>query len=78
MSDKEMTTVVLNALPKEWGNFVSSIYRKKEAIPFKDLWSLCKNEEFRLKAKNDVGSNEQTQAYAAMTRKKAKFEKFET
>lgn len=34
MSDKEMTTVVLNALLDEWGNFVSSIYGKKETTPF--------------------------------------------
>ena len=26
MSDREMTTVVLNALPEEWGNFTSRIY----------------------------------------------------
>ena len=32
--DKEMTIVVLNALPNEWGNFISSIYGKKEATPF--------------------------------------------
>jgi len=33
MCDKEMTTVVLNALPEDWGNFTSSIYDKKEATP---------------------------------------------
>ena len=32
--DKEMTTVVLNALPQEWGIFTSRIYGKKEATPF--------------------------------------------
>ena len=26
MSDTEMTTAVLNALPKEWGNFPYSLY----------------------------------------------------
>ena len=31
MSDREMTTVVLNALPEEWRNLTSSIYAKKEA-----------------------------------------------
>jgi len=30
MSDKEMATMVINALPDEWGKFVSSIYGKKE------------------------------------------------
>ena len=49
MSDKEMNTAELNALPDEWGNFVSSIYGKKEATPFSELWSLCKMEETRLK-----------------------------
>ena len=58
MSDREMTTVVLNASLEEWGNFTSSIYGKKEATPFQDLWSLCKIEESRLKAKSDVGASE--------------------
>ena len=38
MSDKEMTTVVLNALPEEWGNFTSSIYAKKEATTLSEMW----------------------------------------
>ena len=75
MSGKEMTTIVLNALPKEWGNFTSSIYGKKEATPFNKLWSLCKIEETRLKAKSYIGSNEQTQAFVAMTNRKGKFGK---
>ena len=29
MSDTEMTTVVLNALPEEWGSFTSSLYGNK-------------------------------------------------
>ena len=41
MSDKEMTTIVLNALPKEWGNFTLILYGKKEATPFNEIWSLC-------------------------------------
>ena len=65
-----MTTVVLNDLPKGWGNFTSSIYGKKEAMPFQDLWSLSKIEETRLKAKIDIGSNEENQAYAAISRRK--------
>ena len=77
MSNKEMTIVVLNALLDEWGNFMSSIYGKKEATPFSEQWSLCKIEETRLKAKSDVGSSEQTQAYATMARKKGKFGKFD-
>jgi len=55
ISNKKMTTVVLNALPKACGNFTLTIYGKKEATPFQDLWSLCKIEEIRLKAKIDVG-----------------------
>lgn len=64
MSRREMTTVVLNALPEEWGNFTSCIYAKKEATPLNELWSLCKIGETRLKAKDNVGSKEQ--AFAAM------------
>ena len=37
MFDKEMTTVALNALLDEWGNFVSSIYGKKEATLFNEI-----------------------------------------
>ena len=47
-----------------------TFYGKKEATPFNELWSSCKSEESRLKAKSDVGSNEQVQAYAAMARRK--------
>lgn len=50
MSDREMTTIVLNALPEESGNFVSCIYGNKETILFYELWSLRKIEETRLKA----------------------------
>ena len=76
MSDSEITTVVLNALPKEWGNFTSSLYGKKEATPFQDLWSLCKIEETRLKAKADIGSSEGNQAFAAISKKKGRLGKF--
>jgi len=30
MYDKEMTTIVLNVLPNEWGKFVSSIYGRRK------------------------------------------------
>ena len=59
ISDTEITTMVLNALPEEWGNFTSSLNGKKEATTFHDLWSLCKIEETRLKAKADIGSIEE-------------------
>ena len=42
ISNSEMTIVVLNALPKDWGNFTSSIYAKKEATTLNEMWSLCK------------------------------------
>ena len=74
ISDKEMTTVVLNALPKEWGNFTSSIYAKKEANTLSEMWSLCRTEETRLKGKEDMGSKEQT--FATMAKRKGKFGKF--
>jgi len=74
MSDKEMTTVVLNALPKEWGNFTSSIYAKKEATTLSEMWSLCRTKETRLKAKEYAGSKEQ--AFATMAKRKGKFGKF--
>ena len=56
-------------------NFISSIYGKKEATPFQDVLSLCKIEETRLKATIDIGSNEENQAYAAMSRRR-RFGKF--
>ena len=76
MSENEMTTIVINALPKEWGNFTSIIYGKKEATPFQDLGSLYNIEETRLKEKTDVGSHEKNQAYATMAKRKGKFGKF--
>ena len=74
MFDIEMTTVVLNALLDEWGNFTSSIYAKKEATTLSEMWSLCKIEETRLKAKEDMGSKEQ--AFATMAKRKGKFGMF--
>ena len=74
MSEREMTIVVLNGLPEDWGNFTSSIYAKKEATPLSELWSLCKIEETRLKVKDDVGSKEQS--FSTMAKKKGKFGKF--
>ena len=59
MYDREMTTIVLNALPENWGNFTSRIYAKNEATPISEMWSLCKIEETILKAKEDVGGKPQ-------------------
>lgn len=55
MSDIEMTTLVLNALPKDWGNFKSSIYSKKEATTLFEMWSLCRTKETILKEKEECG-----------------------
>ena len=76
MCDREMTTIVLNALPEEWGNFTSRIYGNKEATPFNELWSFCKIEETKIKEKSDLGSNEKTQAFFSMAKRKGKFWKF--
>lgn len=40
MSNNDMTTIMLNALLEERGNFTTSNYGKKEATPFNYLWSL--------------------------------------
>ena len=73
-----MTTYVLNALPNEWGNFVSSIYVKKEATLLSYLWELCKIKETILKAENAIELNEQIQTCATMTRKRGRFGNFES
>ena len=44
--------------------------------PFSELWSLCKIEETRLKAKSDGGPSEQVQAFATMAKRKEKLGKF--
>ena len=36
----EKSTVMLNALREEWGNFTSGLYGKIEATPFHDLGSM--------------------------------------
>jgi len=40
MFDREMTTVALNALLEDWGNFTSNIYAKKEPTPLSEMCSL--------------------------------------
>ena len=69
MSDREIFTMVQNALLKEWRGFTSSIDGREEATPFQ---SLGKIEESRLKA----GSSVENQAFATMSRKKGRFGKF--
>jgi len=70
---KKMTTIVLNALLEEWGHFTSSIFGNIEATILSEIWSLCKIEETRLKAKRDVGVGEQIQAFASMAKRKGNF-----
>jgi len=77
MSYKEVTAIVLNILPEEWGKFTSRSLRKNEATPFSELLSLFKIEETRLKEKNEEGSNKKVQAFAAMARRKGKFGRFD-
>ena len=74
MFERERTIIVLNALPKDWGNSKSSIYAKKEATTLNEKWYLCKTKETRLEAKEDVGSKEQ--AFAIMAKRMGKFGKF--
>ena len=74
MSNKDMTTMVLNALLEEWGNFTSCIYSKNKVSLLNELWSLCNIQETRLKSKDNVGSKEQE--FSTMAKRKGKFGKF--
>jgi len=53
--DKEMISIILNALIDEQGNVIST--KEEEAIPFIKLWSLYKEEEDRLKKESDKRSD---------------------
>lgn len=77
MSDQKMTTIVLNALPEEWRNFTTIIWAKKEASSLNDLWAICKVEEARLKAREDIAVVSKEQAFATRFKRKGKFGKFE-
>lgn len=44
----EIILIVLNTLTNEQGN---NVYEDKKAIPFNNLWFLCKKEENRLREK---------------------------
>lgn len=69
ISDSKITICVLNALPPKWSNFATSIYSKKDSTPFDELWAQCNLEETRIKAKDDIESNKQSQAFIARTKK---------
>lgn len=66
---------VLNSLPQEWSNFATSIYSKKDSNPFDELWAQCILEETGIKAKDDIGSYEQSPIFIARVKKlkKGKF-----
>ena len=72
-----MTICVLNELPPKWSIFATSIYSKKESTPFDELCIECILEETGIKSKDDIGSNEQSQAFIARVKKlkKGKFGK---
>lgn len=67
--DSEITSCVLNALPPKWSSFETRIYSKKDTTPFNELWAQCILEESRIKAKDDIESNERSQAFIARTKK---------
>lgn len=73
----EMTIYVLNALPLEWSSFATSIYSKRNSTPFDEFWSQWILEETKIKAKDDIESNEQSWAFIARKKKlkKGKFGK---
>jgi len=77
MSDEEKTTIVLNALPEEWGNFRTSIWAKMEASSLNELWAICKVEEARLKVKEDIFFGSKEKEFAIRFKIKGKFRKFE-
>ena len=68
---------MLNALPLELSRFATSIYSKKDSTPFDELWGECILDESRIKAKDEIGSDEQSQAFLARVKKlkKGKFGK---
>lgn len=71
ISDSQLTTCVLNALPSEWSSFLTKIYSRKDSPNFNELWTLCILEVTRLKAKDDTESNnEKSQAFVVRSKKK--------
>ena len=57
ISDSELITYVINALPPSWDGFAGGIYARKYTPTFEELWALCVLEETRLKAKDDTEPN---------------------
>lgn len=78
VSNYELITRILNALPLEWSSFVTSIYSRIDTPNFDKIWSLCMIKEAILKEKDDTDPNEKSQVFAAkVKKKKGKFGKFE-
>lgn len=61
--DYEMTMCVLNVLPPNWSSFTTSIYSKKDSIPFDELWAQCILKNFIIK------ENERSQGFITRTKK---------
>jgi len=38
VSNSEMTTCVLNALPPDWSSFETNVYSRHDTTPFDELW----------------------------------------
>ncbi|MCY6488218.1 hypothetical protein, partial [Actinobacillus pleuropneumoniae] len=72
VSDKEMISVVLNALTDEQGNLISNKEEEAKAIPLTNLWTLCKIEEKRLKGQYDEEPRKRSRS---VTKGKRKFKK---
>ena len=64
-----MTICVLNALPPNWSIFAPSIYSKKDTTHFDELLAQRIFEESRIKEKDDIKSNEISQAFIARSKK---------
>jgi len=63
--------VEINALPKEWDAFASSICARKETPSFEEFWVQCTIEEIKIKARNNTQPiYEASQAFAAKSKKK--------
>jgi len=59
VSEKEMISIILNALTDEQGNPIST--DEEEVIPFIKLWSLYKAEEDKMKKESDKRSDRREQ-----------------
>lgn len=63
ITNSKVIICVLNALPLEWSSFATSIYSKKDSTPFIELQTQCILGESRIKVKDDIGSDDQSQSF---------------